>query len=279
MMSDMETHMEQIRRACREILAVRPVYAEIMSFYEPVFLAQEAALPHTNIPLWRIPDDILDKKRKAPSLTMVGGFHIDQKSSSQLLENICNIAIASGLSVLKDGARKILECTRAGRLQTEDLFDAVLGKIEDADLCGISADMIMTFGYNSIRPSVLLNARQLSAYLNDDKPSKTGCCPICGTPPGLSMLKNKGERWYVCSFCWHEWLTSKIYCPFCGTTDSKYLHYFLSEAEPEYRIDGCDRCRQYIKTIDLDKTTRTIVPAVEAIATLHLDQKAMDAAS
>ena len=33
---------------------------------------------------------------------------------------------------------------------------------------------------------------------------------------------------------------------------------------------------RYIKTIDLRKTSRTIVPVVEAIATLHLDLKAGD---
>ena len=39
-MSDADAAKERIRKACREVTTARPVYTEILKFYEAVFLAQ-----------------------------------------------------------------------------------------------------------------------------------------------------------------------------------------------------------------------------------------------
>ena len=41
--SSADVSKERIRKACREVMAVRPAYTEILKFYEAVFLAQEEA--------------------------------------------------------------------------------------------------------------------------------------------------------------------------------------------------------------------------------------------
>jgi FdhE protein len=277
-MSDTDVAQERIRKACREVTAVRPIYTEILKFYEPVFLAQEDAKSHTQVPRIDIPEDILAMKlaEKFP-LMAAADFEIDPAAATRLLEKLCEIAGASASANMKEAARMITESLGSGFLSPQDLFDLALGKDNSAKIpTEVSTDMALLFGYNSIRPSLRLCSEQLSASLNAGEPWRTGYCPVCGSSPGLSMLKGEGERYHVCSFCWHEWLTPRIYCPFCDNTDSSQLHYFFSDEEPEYRVDGCDRCRRYIKTIDLRKTTRTIVPVVEAIATLHLDMKAGD---
>ena len=277
-MSDADAAQERIRKACREVTAVRPAYTEILKFYETVFLAQEEAKILTHVPWIDIPEDILAMKlaEKFP-LVAAADFEIDLAAATRLLEKLCEIAGASVSANMKDASRMITESLGAESLSPKDLFDLALGKNNSAKIPpGVSSDMALLFGYNSIRPSLQLCSEQLSASLNAGEPWRTGYCPICGSSPGLSMLKGEGERSYVCSFCWHEWLTPRIYCPFCDNTDSSQLHYFFSDEEPEYRVDGCDRCSRYIKTIDLRKTSRTIVPVVEAIATLHLDLKAGD---
>jgi len=277
-MSDADAAQERIRKACRDVTAARPAYTEILKFYEAVFLAQEEAKILTHVPWIDIPEDILAMKlaEKFP-LVAAADFEIDLAAATRLLEKLCEIAGASVSANMKDASRMITESLGAESLSPKDLFDLALGKNNSAKIPpGVSSDMALLFGYNSIRPSLQLCSEQLSASLNAGEPWRTGYCPICGSSPGLSMLKGEGERSYVCSFCWHEWLTPRIYCPFCDNTDSSQLHYFFSDEEPEYRVDGCDRCRRYIKTIDLRKTSRTIVPVVEAIATLHLDLKAGD---
>jgi FdhE protein len=277
-MSDVDIAQDRIRKACREVTAVRPAYTEILKFYEAVFLAQEASKTHTHVPRIDFPEDILAMKlaEKFPLVAAVD-FEIDLAASTRLLEKLCEIAGASASADMKAAARTVSISLKSGSLKPKDLFDKSLGKdVTESFPTEVSAEMALLFGYNSILPSLRLCSEHLSILLNAQEPWRSGYCPICGSSPGLSILKGEGERHYVCSFCWHEWLTPRIYCPFCDNTDSSQLHYFFSDEEPEYRVDGCDRCRRYIKTIDLRKTTRTIVPVVEAIATLHLDLKAGD---
>ncbi|MCD4842444.1 MAG: formate dehydrogenase accessory protein FdhE, partial [Methanosarcinales archaeon] len=70
--------------------------------------------------------------------------------------------------------------------------------------------------------------------------------------------------------------SQRIYCPFCENKDQKTLHYFFSEEEEEYRVDVCDQCRRYIKTIDTRKIKRPVYPFLEQVTTLHLDMLAQN---
>jgi len=58
------------------------------------------------------------------------------------------------------------------------------------------------------------------------------------------------------------------------------LLYLFVENDDKYRIEVCDKCRQYLKTIDLRKVTLSIVNdidyEIENIITLHLDIIARD---
>jgi FdhE protein len=85
-----------------------------------------------------------------------------------------------------------------------------------------------------------------------------------------------GERFLLCSFCGHKWSSRRLYCTFCDNTDSITLNYIYSDEEKEYRVDLCDKCKKYIKTIDTRKTERIIYPPLEQVATLHLDTKAKE---
>ena len=94
---------------------------------------------------------------------------------------------------------------------------------------------------------------------------------------GLAMLQNEGKRVLACSFCRHEWSAYRIFCPFCENTDSDTLQYFVVQDDDEHRVDVCENCKRFIKTVDLRKISRIIYPPLEQIATLHLDMKASEA--
>ena len=57
---------------------------------------------------------------------------------------------------------------------------------------------------------------------------------------------------------------------FCGNKDQGSLHCFHGEGDEAHRIDLCDKCHQYIKTIDFRKIEESD-PVLEDLATLHLD--------
>ena len=51
---------------------------------------------------------------------------------------------------------------------------------------------------------------------------------------------------------------------------------FYSEEDKEARVDLCNQCKKYIKTVDIREVERLVYPALEHISNLHLDIKAQE---
>jgi len=99
-----------------------------------------------------------------------------------------------------------------------------------------------------------------------------GYCPICGSDPLLGFLRGEeGRRYLVCSLCATEWQFSRIKCPFCENSDFQTLSYFVADNDQRCRIEVCEECKRYIKTVDLRATAQEVFPILENIRTMHLD--------
>lgn len=99
-----------------------------------------------------------------------------------------------------------------------------------------------------------------------------GNCPVCGKEPLVVRLEEEtGRRWLFCSLCHSEWLFKRLVCPFCENNDQESLRYFFVENEQAHRIDVCEKCKRYIKTIDCRKIDSGVNLFVENLSTLVLD--------
>ncbi|MEA3427627.1 MAG: formate dehydrogenase accessory protein FdhE [Thermodesulfobacteriota bacterium] len=272
---------DQITKAAESLKELRSAYGAILDFYKQIFIVQEDSKNKIQIDPIQISDEMISiKVNEEFPLINLSEFAIDAKASKMLLIQICSI-IKESSGDMASSARAILEAVDAEEFDLDSLFFGLLGEDnfifeKTAKKHAIKKGDLAVIVYNSIKPSLSLCAEQLSAYLDKDKPWGKGYCPICGSPPGLSMFQGEGERFLVCAFCWHKWSSKRLYCPFCDNTDTKTLNYFFSEDEKEYRVDLCDKCKKYIKTIDTRKTERIIYPPLEQVATLHLDIKAKE---
>jgi formate dehydrogenase maturation protein FdhE len=97
-------------------------------------------------------------------------------------------------------------------------------------------------------------------------------CPYCGSPPLVGVLRQEGDggkRSLICSFCRTEWDYLRLACPACGESNDKNLCVYTSERFAQVRIEACDTCRAYIKTVDLTREGRA-VPEVDDLASLPL---------
>ena len=98
-------------------------------------------------------------------------------------------------------------------------------------------------------------------------------CPVCGSGAQMAKLeKAVGKKMLYCELCGTEWRYMRVKCPFCCSEDQKKLT-FKEEEKGPYRIDFCDQCGRYIKTLDERKRgdRGEVIPAVEDVATLYLD--------
>jgi FdhE protein len=98
-------------------------------------------------------------------------------------------------------------------------------------------------------------------------------CPICGGKPVASVLRPEGhgaKRSLLCAMCSTEWSFPRVMCPACGEQSFEKLPVHKADEFAHMRVDCCDTCRSYIKTVDL-ATNGLAVPQVDEIATIPLD--------
>jgi formate dehydrogenase accessory protein FdhE len=98
-------------------------------------------------------------------------------------------------------------------------------------------------------------------------------CPFCNRKPGMGVLRQQGDggsRSLICSFCLAEWQFRRILCPSCGEEDHAKLPVFTAEELPHVRVECCDTCKCYTKTVDLTKNGFA-EPVVDEIAAVPLD--------
>ena len=77
-------------------------------------------------------------------------------------------------------------------------------------------------------------------------------------------------RQLLCATCLTAWPFRRVRCPYCGEDDEQKLGYFQTSSLDYQRVDGCDSCHHYLKTIDLGRLGLA-VPLVDEVAGVTLD--------
>jgi len=97
-------------------------------------------------------------------------------------------------------------------------------------------------------------------------------CPLCGGQPLLGVLRLEGDggkRYLVCSFCGCEWAFQRILCAACGEVEEKKLPVYVAEQFPHIRVEACETCKFFLRTIDTTKDGHA-VPIVDDLAAIPL---------
>jgi formate dehydrogenase maturation protein FdhE len=98
-------------------------------------------------------------------------------------------------------------------------------------------------------------------------------CPLCGSRPIVGVLRTEGngaKKSLICMLCAHEWTFRRIYCPACGEEREPQMAFYSAPEIAHVRVDVCDTCHTYLKSVDLTKTGLA-VPVVDELATMPLD--------
>jgi formate dehydrogenase accessory protein FdhE len=98
-------------------------------------------------------------------------------------------------------------------------------------------------------------------------------CPLCGGRPAVAVLRSEGDgakKSLICMLCSHEWLFRRIYCPACGEEREPQMAFYSAPEIAHVRVDVCDTCHTYLKSIDLTKTGLAVA-VVDELATIPLD--------
>ncbi len=269
---------DNIREAVKEIKKKKPEYAVMLDLYEKIYIAQEESKNIIHLHDYKIPEDVLAIKLKEKfPLINISQFIIDNKASEKLFKTICAILVETG-DELSDSIKRLYTFIDNKQLNINDLFSEFLRENEDyfnylENESHIEKNLLGFLVYNSLKPSLSMFSEKISDYLDSGNEWSKGYCPICGSMPEISSFEENGKRFLTCGFCSHKWESKRIYCPFCENNDHKTMRYYDIDGEEEYRVDVCDKCKKYIKTVDIKKTSRLIYPPLESKVTPYIDLK------
>lgn len=144
-----------------------------------------------------------------------------------------------------------------------EIPDESLAALKDAmlsggfDLSGLPSGMNSatdTFSENEFADLIFLISKPYFLWLKrSGRMNKVfwtdGRCPLCGSIPSLASLDADGKRELYCSFCETSGYFSRLGCPACLDSEARRINIIEAEDEAGFRIEACDSCGSYIKSI------------------------------
>jgi hypothetical protein len=205
----------------------------------------------------------------------------DALTATQLAGDI-ETDVASVLAIANGLLRTVAECGPPSlATEAQQLIDR--GRPEWRQLAltywSTRSDRLF-FGKALLQPYGECLARARTGTIARGFAIKENRCPRCGGAPQVSILEQAdtadgSSRRLQCATCLSTWEFRRILCPSCGNEDERTLGYYDSPSFPHVRVDTCDGCRRYIKTIDM-RRLGFAVPLIDEMAAAPLDIWASD---
>jgi len=272
--------LEKVLKRVKSLEKKNPINKEILDFFKEIIREQYKAKPIIKIePIEVQKETIKDQLMAGFPLIDKNGLKLDIDSAKIIFKNICK-ALREKNKKVAPWIRIINKSIKSKDISLEELYkkmiegdDTYINSISDK--IGINKWLLNILLENSIKPIFESYAERLKDYIEQESWFK-GSCPICGSEPFLGELKDYanvvGAKFLICSLCGFHWRYKRLGCPFCSNDNHQKLRYFNTEADGKaYRIDVCEECKRYIKTIDTKIIGDVISPLIEDISTLHLD--------
>jgi len=259
-------HYTELLDIMADILILREEYLKNMS--RPIFHVDENLIAQKmtgGLPLIDLTDKEFDLKR--PRDYFYALIQAAEKRIPELEQSISDIVDDPDFD-WETSVRASFDC----KANEADARTTEADREEES-----SIDLIDLLLEESLRPELEIIAKKYGERVAKSG-WREGYCPICGKEPKIGEIRKdeEGKRYLFCHQCGFKWYFHRIKCPFCGNDEQQSLAYFEVEGEERYRVDVCNKCWRYIKTVELPKSGDEPDMDVEDIATLHLDMIAYD---
>lgn len=276
-----EADLDKMNERIDAIAEERPSHKEALEFLRGILTEKFKTKSRIQTGAVHVDEELLQVKRKEGfSLVNKRDLELDILSAVTLFKRLCE-HMRQNERVSKEVDR-ILETIGDGQLDLAELFQKVAAEDYEymADVSGrleLSEGLLFFLAENSLQPIFEAYAEKLKEYVNQEKWWRS-YCPICGSRPVMAeLIGRERKKFLICSCCGFEWRFMRTKCPFCENEERRAFKYFYTEKEGRaYRVETCQECKKYIKTVDAEELDEEVIPAVEDIGTLHLDVTAKE---
>ncbi len=250
-----------------------PHYKELLDIYGDILILREDFRCRMKKAVFNIEEAHIDKKLSGglPLVDLSQG-NLDLSEAQAYFIELMRIAE----KINSEESQAILADLKKGKILFNNMVEETFDKQSEsnAEEEDDSFDLLGFFVEESLRPAFEQIAEKYAEKISKSKWCE-GYCPVCGKEPNIGEIREEeGKRFLFCSQCGTEWNFRRIKCPFCGNEEQKTLSYFTVEEDERYRVDVCDRCKRYIKTIDFRSMKEEPNLDIEDITTIHLDMLA-----
>jgi FdhE protein len=264
--------------------SANPHYTELLDIMADILILREEYLNHMKDSIFNnVEENLISQKMKGglPLIDFTGKKY-DLTRPREYFYSLISIAQKR----MPEVAQNIIDIVKDPQFDLEKIIlDSFNRKADETDIKATPADpedednidLIDLFIEECLRPELEIIAKKYGDIVGKSEWSE-GYCPVCGKEPKIGEIRKEedGKRYLFCNQCGYKWYFNRIKCPFCGNDEQHSLAYFEVEGEERYRVDVCNKCRRYIKTVELPKSSEEPNMDVEDIATLHLDMIAYD---
>jgi len=274
----MEDHVKYLDEHSKKMIESGTLTDEMLRFYRELYayqralfeeLMRDSRLPEikrSQLPISRHAEDVLSSGDI--SALLAGGL--------ATLIDILNV-YSPGLD-LRELSRTLAEDPGAVVKAIEAILNTDaqrLGQFAASNKTGMEEAVFVII--NWLKPFFAALREKNGERIDDSDDSYL--CPFCGYHADMAAIVAgmDGKRFLYCSLCGHRWQYRRIACAVCGVQDAHNLEHLSSEDESRYRIDVCNSCGGYVKTVRLAKFEEIdeCDLAVENVLTPHLDSAAM----
>ncbi len=268
---------EKINRRVQEGKKEHPQYEPFLNFWEKILSLQEAYSQKISSEGRELSPALRDLKlQEGFPLIAWEDVAVDEALMKELLQDLCRATKEANRN-LRQEIPKIETWLQNKKNDFSKWITLFIRKeeqpfIQKAKDHGLDGDLMLFLFYAAWKP--FLKARAMGIGEAGSAPFEQwarGYCPVCGSMPLISYLKNDGKRVAVCSTCETNYPLNRIFCPHCATTEQHQLRYFYDQGDEGSRIEVCESCRHYLKTIDLRKKEMETLPVLDDLLTTHLD--------
>lgn len=279
----MASTLRKSLKTIEDYKATNPHYTDLLDIMADILVLREEYRKRMTSPIFSVEDKLIPGKMEGGlPLIDLAGQKYDLSRPKEYFYSL--IAIAE--KRIPSEAHKFLDVIKDERFDWETIIRSSFGPAEEEPLGkelksseehDEQLDLIDLFIEESLRPELEVIAEKYGATVEASGWTE-GYCPICGKEPKIGEIRESedGKRYLFCHQCGHKWHFRRIKCPFCGNEEQHSLAYFAVEGEESHRVDVCNKCRRYIKIIELPKSSEDVNLDIEDIATLHLDMLAYE---
>jgi formate dehydrogenase accessory protein FdhE len=244
----------RIRRV-EKLIADKSSASELLSFYKRIASFQKTFLGH-----------ISDVGKQEPALQQFGSLRVGLDVTLLLphFRNFLSLVEQNAPNALAAAAREIAAMPSDAWIslltaywELGGLFDQEIGAFAQFFPRAFLQPYAAYIAGRTAVPPVLATPR---------------VCPLCGGRALFGVLRVEGDggkRCMVCSFCGYEWEFRRILCPTCGEEEEKKLPVYVAEQFPHIRVEACETCKFFVRTIDLTKDGHA-VPVVDDLGAIPL---------